>query len=79
MTGRDRFLRCMAYDPVDRVPLLDVGFWAETLDAWRAQGLPSDVLLTNTDSFFGMDGFMRFYVSPEATDGHCLVDRKSVV
>jgi len=79
MTDKERFLRCMSYESVDRVPLLDLGFWAETLDAWRKEGLPDDVKVPHTDSFFGMDGFMRFYVSPEATDAHCLVDRGMVV
>jgi uroporphyrinogen decarboxylase len=79
MNHRERFLATMRYQPCDRVPLMDLGFWSETLDAWRAQGLPSWVNSTNTDQYFGMDGFSRFLVTPEATDGHALVQRGAVL
>ena len=68
----------MAYAPRDRAVLIDVGFWSETLEVWRDQGLPPHVGPGQTDAFFGMDGFWRYYVSPEATDGHALMDRGMV-
>jgi uroporphyrinogen-III decarboxylase len=52
MNDRERFLRTMTYQDVDRVPFWDFGFWDETLTAWHDQGLPEDVWL---DSYFGMD------------------------
>ncbi len=52
MTERERFLNTMNYEPVDRCPIWDFGFWAETLPAWREQGMPADV---SSDDFFGMD------------------------
>ena len=78
MNARERFQATMAYAPRDRVPLIDVGFWAETLSAWRGQGLPPHVGAGQTDAHFGMDGFWRYYVSPEATDAHALMDRGMV-
>ena len=78
MNARERFQATMAYAPRDRVPLIDLGFWAETLAAWRRQGLPPHVGPGQTDAHFGMDGFWRYYVSPEATDAHALMDRGMV-
>ena len=58
MNDRERFLVTMRYQPRDRCPMWDFGFWDETLRRWHADGLPDDV----TDNakaarFFGMDDF----------------------
>jgi len=52
MTDRERFVRTMHYQPVDRIPIWDFGFWEETLAVWREQGMPAGV---SSDEFFGMD------------------------
>lgn len=52
MNQRERFLRHMQYQPVDRCPIWDFGFWDETIPAWRQQGMPEGI---STDDFFGMD------------------------
>jgi len=53
MNQRERFLALFNYQPVDRIPIWDFGFWGETLRRWRAeQGMPQDV---EPDDFFGMD------------------------
>ncbi len=53
MNQRERFLAVFNYQPVDRCPIWDFGFWTETLARWRGeQGLPADA---NPDDFFGMD------------------------
>lgn len=52
MTERERFVSTMNYRPVDRCPIWDFGFWAETIPAWQEQGMPKDV---HPDDFFGMD------------------------
>ncbi len=56
MNDRQRFNAQMHYEPVDRCPIMDFGFWSETLDLWRRQGLPGEV---GTDEFFGMDAQWR--------------------
>ncbi|MDP6110535.1 MAG: uroporphyrinogen decarboxylase family protein [Planctomycetota bacterium] len=39
MTSRERFLACMNYQPVDRVPLRPTfGAWPETLERWANEG-----------------------------------------
>ena len=56
MTDRERFLATMHYEPRDRCPVMDFGFWSETLDRWRTEGLPADA---DPDLFFGMDAQWR--------------------
>lgn len=43
MTERERFLRTMSYQPVDRRPLHLVGPWPDTLQRWYHEGLPRGV------------------------------------
>jgi uroporphyrinogen-III decarboxylase len=52
MNQRERFVHLMRYEPVDRCPIWDFGFWEETIPAWQEQGMPRDV---HPDDFFGMD------------------------
>lgn len=59
MNTRERFNATMHYQPRDRAPIADFGFWKETIPIWHGQGLPEDVFFTydrsNTVDFFGMD------------------------
>ena len=43
LSRRDRFLRNLRYEPVDRCPVYLAGPWGDTLERWRAEGLPDDV------------------------------------
>lgn len=44
MTYRERFQAWMHYRDVDRAPFYEwLGYWGETLDRWRAEGLPPGV------------------------------------
>jgi uroporphyrinogen decarboxylase len=52
MNARERFNATMHYQSRDRCPIMDFGFWHETLVIWEQYGLPKGV---NTDHFFGMD------------------------
>jgi uroporphyrinogen decarboxylase len=58
MNDRERFMATMRYQPRDRCPIWDFGFWDETLVRWHGEGLPDDVA-TNPQAarFFGMDEF----------------------
>jgi len=59
MSNRERFLATMRYQPRDRAPLVDFGFWEETIPIWHQQGLPKRILFTYASSnhvdYFGMD------------------------
>lgn len=62
MTDRARFLATMNYEPRDRCPMFDFGFWPETIPTWHDQGMPEDVTYhgyngTQTDAWFGMDSY----------------------
>ena len=58
MNDRQRFLATMQFQPHDRCPMWDFGFWKETLALWHAEGLP-DTVDTNAKAarYFGMDDF----------------------
>jgi uroporphyrinogen decarboxylase len=59
MTDRERFVATMHYQPRDRAPICDFGFWPETITEWHAQGLPAHIEFGYNDryanEFFGMD------------------------
>jgi hypothetical protein len=55
MNDRQRFQATMHYQPRDRAPICDFGFWSDTLQVWYEQGLPGHVNASNTSQFFGMD------------------------
>ncbi len=40
MNQRERFLKYMRFEPVDRIPLMEMGVWPETLQRWHHEGLP---------------------------------------
>lgn len=50
MNARERWVRCMHFQPVDHVPDEEFGYWSENLSVWKQQGLPDDV--TNLDAYF---------------------------
>lgn len=55
---RDRFLRTMAYEEVDRPPNWEAGVWGQTMDRWHAEGLPEFHVNWDWftgDEYFGMD------------------------
>lgn len=43
MNSRQRFLATMNFEPVDRPPLWEFGYWADTLRRWYREGLPRRV------------------------------------
>ena len=61
MNGRERFQRVMHFEPVDRVPNIEVGAWRQTVARWCAEGMPADTgleegaLTFNGNDFFRLD------------------------
>ena len=51
MNARQRLHATMHYLPRDRSPIMDFGFWDETLVIWEKHGFPKE---GNPDEFFGM-------------------------
>ncbi len=40
MNSRERFLACMRFEPMDRAPNYEMGYWAGVLERWYSEGLP---------------------------------------
>ena len=55
MNNRERFNAILHYQPVDRCPITDFGFWDETPVFWHAQGLPTEIGMDNLRNYLGMD------------------------
>jgi uroporphyrinogen decarboxylase len=56
MNERERFLRCMGFQKADRIPLMEMGVWPETLDRWHHEGLPKWVAeLRHLEDYLGLD------------------------
>jgi len=56
MTEQERWVRCMHFQSVDRVPNEEFGYWDDTFIAWHQQGLPK--FIDNNDKadiYFGFD------------------------
>lgn len=67
MNFKERFNATMHYQPVDRVPLMDFGFWNETIPEWEKQGLPAELAKCgggnrwDITKWMGMDGGWNTY------------------
>ena len=58
LTVRESFLRCMNFEPVDRVPNWELGYWGQTIDRWIEEGMPpeeADRGSFHGHAFFGID------------------------
>ncbi|MDR1950269.1 MAG: hypothetical protein LBQ38_12825 [Spirochaetaceae bacterium] len=56
MTPKERFLKILSFEPVDRIPLMDFGYWEETIQNWHREGLPPEVNTTEeVEAYFGLD------------------------
>lgn len=59
MTSRERLRRALRRQEPDRVPMLEICFWPETIARWRREGLPQD---REPAAFFGLDGLCMTYL-----------------
>ena len=59
MTPKERFLSVLSFEQPDRIPIMDFGYWPETIEAWKQQGLPKELeTYEEVESFFyGDRGF----------------------
>ena len=55
LANRERFLRTMRYEPVDRVPYYEMGIWGQTLDRWLQEGMP---MVEKQDNLIGAMGLL---------------------
>jgi len=43
MTPKERFLRCMTFQPVDHASNMEIALWGQTKERWLAEGMPADL------------------------------------
>ena len=43
MTPKERFMACMAFQPVDHVPDMEICVWGQTRERWLAEDMPEDL------------------------------------
>ncbi|HEY9075762.1 MAG TPA: uroporphyrinogen decarboxylase family protein [Anaerolineaceae bacterium] len=56
MNQRERFFAWMDFQKVDRMPLMEMGFWDETFSRWHAEGLPKWVTHDrHIEAYLGLD------------------------
>jgi len=54
-TLRGRFLGALNYSPCGPLPNVKFGYWDETLDKWREEGLPSNLDVYEVEEYFGLE------------------------
>lgn len=61
MKDRERFLNYMTFQPVDRAPVMEMGFWTKILERWHHEGSPKWVTHDrHAEAYLGLDlGFNR--------------------
>lgn len=52
MTARERFRAALTGADMDRIPMYELCYWPKTLERWRAEGLPADIM---PQEYFGFD------------------------
>ena len=60
MTQRERFLRTLAFEPVDRAPLMEIAVWGHTRQRWIGEGMPEGVdtgFMHRGSEYFGLEGY----------------------
>jgi len=89
MNARERFQRTMHFRPVDRIPLSEIGLWEQTIDRWRAEGMPpqvperGDTRLFYGSEFFALDRMevvdIKLSMIPEFEEGVLEEDERYMI
>lgn len=66
MQTANPFIRTLLYQPVERVPDIEFGFWDQTIRRWKREGLPSYLPETFFDpllnEYFDMDSWPAIHI-----------------
>ena len=59
MTNKERFTATMLFQPVDRVPFMEVALWGQTIERWIGEGAPNDLngSLMRGNDYFDLEGY----------------------
>ena len=61
VTQKERFVRTLAFQPVDRAPFMEICTWAQTRERWIAEGMPKDIntaFMQDGCEYFGLEGYV---------------------
>ncbi|MBN1435987.1 MAG: hypothetical protein JW936_02835 [Sedimentisphaerales bacterium] len=70
MNSRERFQKLMAFEPVDRLPVLEwAPWWTDTIDRWRKEGLPAEAqTVEEIRDYFGQDKHRHIWFRPNTPE-----------
>lgn len=60
ITQRERLDRTLAFQGVDRPPFMEIALWEQTVERWKAEGLPESAAsadLLAGSGYFGLEGY----------------------
>jgi len=59
MTQKERFVRTLRFESVDRVPFMEIALWQQTKARWVEEGLPPEVdsAFMRGNDYFGLEGY----------------------
>ena len=66
MTHVERFRKLMAFEPVDRLPMIEwAGWWNQTTDRWLTEGLPEELKgAVEIRRYLGLDRYLQHWIGP---------------
>lgn len=72
MTNRERVIRTLNFETVDRLPVLEwAGWWDKTIERWRQEGLPNELAdAGDIREYFGQDCHRQYWIGPHGRGTH---------
>jgi hypothetical protein len=65
VNNRERFIRTLNFQPVDRLPVIEwAGWWDKTLARFQAEGLPSELDHDGIFEYLGLDMHHQYWITP---------------
>ena len=68
MNNRDRFLRTLSFQSVDRLPMMEwAAWWDLTIKRWHNEGLPGELNEPHDIAdYLGLDAHRQYWITPSA-------------
>lgn len=80
MTPRERFLRVMSFQPVDRLPLIEwATWWDKTIERWKSEGMPQELEWPDIGPWLGLDVHLQHWQRPRGDTYTSLVQEHGPV
>jgi uroporphyrinogen decarboxylase len=60
VTEKERFIRTLTFESVDRIPFMEICLWEQTRERWIREGMPETVntlFMLRGEPFFGLEGY----------------------